>query len=59
MKMAPGKCCVRTLDQKLKIFGAVKERKSQQLVSDIYGVPKSTVGDIRKEQEKIKTIIYE
>ena len=45
--MASRKRRVITLEQKLKIIDdSVKERKSQRLVGDIHGVPKSTVGRI-------------
>ena len=51
--MASRKRRVITLEQKLKIIDDLKERKSQQLVGDIHGVPKSTVGDIWKDRGKI------
>jgi hypothetical protein len=35
----------------------LRERKSQRLVSNIYGVPKSTVGDIWKDREKIQNYV--
>ena len=54
VKIVTRKHHVITLNQKLKFFGTLKERKSQRLVSDIYRVPKSTVGDIWKELEKVE-----
>lgn len=35
----------------------LREGKSQRLVSNIYGVPKSTVGDIWKDREKIQNYV--
>ena len=43
--MAARKRRVITLDQKLKIIEDLEVGKSQRLVSNTYGVPKSTVGD--------------
>ena len=55
--MASRKRRVITLDQKLKIIDDLKEGKSQRLVGDIHGVPKSTVGDIWKDREKIEKYV--
>jgi len=46
---ATRKLCVITLEKKLEIIDALKSGKFQRLLSDMFKVPKSTVGDIRKE----------
>ena len=51
--MASRKRRVITLEQKLKYIDDLKEGKSQRLVGDVHGVPKSTVGDIWKDRGKI------
>ena len=48
---------VITLDQKLNIIDDLRKGKPQQLVSDTFGVPKPTIGDIWKEQEKIENYV--
>ena len=55
--MAARKHRVITLDQKLKIIDDLRKDKSHQLDSDTYGVPKSTIGDIWKEQDKIENYV--
>ena len=40
------------LNHMLKIIDDLKEGKSQQLIGDIHGVLKSTVGDIWKDRGK-------
>ena len=57
LKMATRKRRVITLDQKLKIIDDLQKGKSQRLDSDTYGVPKSTIGDIWKERDKIKNYV--
>ena len=54
VKMASRIRRVITLDQKPKIIDNLKEGKSQRLIGDIQGVPKSTVGDIWKDLGKIE-----
>ena len=42
-----------TLEKKLEIIGDMKKGKSVRCVSGLYDVPKSTVGDIWEDREKI------
>ena len=57
LKMATRKRRVITLDQKLKIIDDLRKGRSQQLVSDTYGVPKSTIDDIWKERDKVENYV--
>jgi hypothetical protein len=54
INMAGRKRSPVTIEQKLKIIGDIRDGKSQRVVSDIHGVPKSTVGDIWKDRDKIE-----
>ena len=42
------------LEKKLQVIAEVRNGKSQRLIAETFGVPKSTVGDIWKEREKIE-----
>ena len=53
-KQSGRKRSVITLEQKLKIISDIKGGKSQRCVAEIYQTPKSTVGDIWKDREKIE-----
>ena len=44
-----------SLEKKLEIIAELRKGKSQRLASVQFGIPKSTVGDIWKEREKIET----
>ena len=45
---------VITMEKKLQVIAEVRNGQSQRLVAETLGVPKSTVGDIWKEREKIE-----
>ena len=45
---------VVTLEKNLPVIAEVRNGKPKRLVADTLGIPKSTVGDIWKEKEKIK-----
>ena len=53
-KQSGRKRSVITLEQKLKIISDIRGGKSQRCVAEIYQTPKSTVGDIWKDREKIE-----
>ena len=44
----------RCVLKKLEIIVEIHTGKEQMLVSDIFGVPKSTIGDIWKDRDKIE-----
>ena len=48
---------VLTLEKKLDLIQEMKKGKSQRYVLELYKVPKSTVGDIWKEREKIENYV--
>ena len=43
-----------TLEKKVEVVQELKNGKSQQFVATLYSIPKSTVADIWKDQEKIE-----
>jgi len=45
---------VLTLERKLEVIGEIQKGKSQRLVASVFDIPKSTVGDIWRERDKIK-----
>jgi len=45
---------VITLEKKLEVIKELREGKSQRCVADLCSLPKSTVGDIWKDREKIQ-----
>ena len=56
-KMAGRKCSVVTFDRKLKIIEDLRGGKSQRFVADLYKMPKSMVGDIWKDRDKIEHFV--
>lgn len=48
------KRCVLTLEKKLEVIKELKKGKSQRLVSELFGIPKSTTADIWRLREKIE-----
>ena len=46
-----------TLDQKLKIIKELKSGKLQRLVTTLHSVPKSMVGDIWSDHDKIENFV--
>ena len=43
-----------TLGKKLEVISEIRSGKSQRSAADIFGVSKSTVGDIWKDRDKIE-----
>ena len=43
-----------TLERKLEIIGEIRKGKSQRLAAIQFDVPKSTIGDIWRERDKIE-----
>jgi hypothetical protein len=48
-------CC--NFDRKLKIIEDLRGGKSQHFMADLYKMPKSTVGDIWKDRDKIEHFV--
>ena len=52
--MASKQKSIITLEKKLEVIKELREGISQRCVADLYSLPKSTVGDIWKDREKMQ-----
>lgn len=51
--MAPRKHVTLTLDQKIEIIKLIENGQNYGIIAEKYGIGKSTVGDIKKNKDKI------
>ncbi|KAF0712292.1 jerky protein-like, partial [Aphis craccivora] len=55
--MAPRKHVTLTLDQKIEIIKLIENGQNYGIIAEKYGIGKSTVGDIKKNKEKIMKFV--
>ncbi|XP_025418135.1 jerky protein homolog-like [Sipha flava] len=55
--MAPRKHVTSTLDQKIEIIELIENGQNYGMIAEKYGIGKSTVGDIKKNKEKIMKFV--
>ncbi|XP_025417896.1 jerky protein homolog-like [Sipha flava] len=55
--MAPRKHVTLTLDQKIEIIKLMENGQNYGMIAEKYGIGKSTVGDIKKNKEKIMKFV--
>ncbi|XP_025405713.1 jerky protein homolog-like [Sipha flava] len=55
--MAPRKYVTLTLDQKIEIIKLMENGQNYGMIAEKYGIGKSTVGDIKKNKEKIMKFV--